>query len=66
MIGEKFGKWTVIEEAEKNKYGKALYKVQCECGTIRMKSDFHLRRTDKCKKCHRLKAPFSNLPPKVE
>ena len=35
MIGKKFGRLTVIEELrERNKYGKIVYKCQCECGNI--------------------------------
>lgn len=33
--GQKFGKWTVIEAAGHNKDHRALWKCQCECGTIK-------------------------------
>lgn len=32
LVGEKYGKLTVIEKAGKNKYGKMVYKCKCECG----------------------------------
>lgn len=35
MLGRQFGKWLVLEEAEKSKSGACVYKCQCECGTTR-------------------------------
>lgn len=34
LRGQKFGRWTVIEEAGR-KNGRILWKCQCECGTVR-------------------------------
>lgn len=36
LVGMKFGKLTVIEEAGRNKYKKVLYKCQCDCGNIKI------------------------------
>lgn len=35
ILGETFGKWTVIEEIERNQYRERRVKCQCQCGTIR-------------------------------
>lgn len=34
LRGQKFGRWTVLEEAGRQK-GAVLWKCQCECGTVR-------------------------------
>lgn len=34
LIGEKYGKLTVLDDTEKNKYGKTICKCLCECGNI--------------------------------
>ena len=34
IVGEKYGKLTVIEEIGKNKYGKTICKCKCDCGNI--------------------------------
>lgn len=41
LIGEKFGRWTVIEEAEKRN-GMARLKCRCECGTEKVVYQKHL------------------------
>ena len=33
LIGQKFGRWTVIEKAPSK--GATYWKCQCDCGTIR-------------------------------
>lgn len=35
MIGETFGKWTVLKDAGKDKHGKSIVLCKCECGTRR-------------------------------
>ena len=37
LIGQKFGKLTVIERAENNKQGKAMWKCLCDCGKVKSK-----------------------------
>ena len=32
MTGQKFGKLTVLERAENDKFGKAQWLCECECG----------------------------------
>ena len=39
LIGQKFGKLTVIERAENNKQGKAMWKCRCDCGKVKPKPD---------------------------
>lgn len=35
LIGKTFGRWTVIDYAENDKFGREKWKCKCECGTIR-------------------------------
>jgi hypothetical protein len=42
IIGEKYGRWTVIEFAYKKNY-LAYYKCQCECGSIRIVNSDNLK-----------------------
>lgn len=32
LAGQKFGRWTVVERAGRNKHRMALWRVRCECG----------------------------------
>jgi len=54
VIGEKFGKWTIIRnDCEKVKSGSARCTVQCDCGnisTIRF-YDLKVGKTTQCKSC---------------
>lgn len=43
MIGQKCGLLTVIDEAPNDKSGNAMWKCQCECGTIIIAKGSHLR-----------------------
>lgn len=43
MISKKFGKLTVLDEAGKDKRGKKLYKVKCDCGTEKVIHGYRLR-----------------------
>jgi hypothetical protein len=36
MLGQRYGKFTVLESAGSTKHGAALWKCQCVCGTIKM------------------------------
>jgi hypothetical protein len=51
LIGQKFGKRTVLEEVGKDKWGAYLYKTKCECGTIDIVPGSSLKRgkSDSCK-----------------
>lgn len=42
LRGQKFGRWTVLEEAGR-KCGGVLWRCQCDCGTIREVTATHLR-----------------------
>lgn len=33
LVGQKFGRWTVIEETPNRKHGEKQYLCECECGT---------------------------------
>jgi hypothetical protein len=35
LTGQQFGEWTVLERAENDKRGQAMWKCQCSCGTIK-------------------------------
>jgi len=49
MIGEKFNRWTVLEQAP-SRHNKKYWKCQCECGTIREVCGTDLR-NGKSKSC---------------
>jgi len=34
LIGERFGRLTVIEKTDKRKNGSIVWKCQCDCGNI--------------------------------
>lgn len=36
MEGRKFGRWTVLGKAGRNKQGKFIWHCQCDCGTKRV------------------------------
>lgn len=42
IIGEKFGRWTVLKNAGKNKYGALLVDCECECGVRKKIRGSHL------------------------
>ncbi len=52
MIGNKFGKWLVVKEAEKRR-GVKYYECQCECGTVKDVEGSMLRagRSQQCSAC---------------
>lgn len=41
--GEKFGRWTVLGEAGKDKRQECLWECRCDCGNIRIVQSHHLR-----------------------
>ncbi len=43
MIGQKFGKLTVLEETHKRKWNYKVYKCLCECGNIAYMNGYSLR-----------------------
>ena len=36
LIGQRFGRWTIIKRVENNKYNQIRYLCQCDCGNIRV------------------------------
>lgn len=42
LIGKTFGRLSVIERAENDKYGKAQWLCKCECGNTVISTKFHL------------------------
>ena len=42
LVGERFGRWTVLEPAQSKGYVK-YWKCQCDCGTIRNVRQMSLR-----------------------
>lgn len=55
LTGQKFGKLTVLSRAENDKFGKAQWLCQCECGNTKIINGSSLRRglTVSCG-CHKL------------
>jgi len=51
--GEKWGKWTFIEKLPKKKKSHFLYRVQCDCGTVRecLATDLKYHNQYGCVKC---------------
>lgn len=43
MRGKRVGFWTFIERAEKVEYGRRLWKVVCECGSVRYRTGLDIR-----------------------
>jgi len=43
ILGKKYGKWHVLGRVGSNNRGDALWKCQCECGTIKLVSGVALR-----------------------
>jgi len=43
ITGEKFGRLTVVERAENNKFGDAQWLCKCECGTEKAVTGYKLR-----------------------
>lgn len=61
LVGQKFGKLTVLEETEKRtKAGLVIYKCQCKCGNIVEVNSNHLR-TRHTKSCGCQKNEIDNL-----
>ena len=55
IVGNKYGKWTVVEQCSERKNGAIQIVVECECGSKKTcsKAIFtHGTSSDKCKKCH--------------
>jgi len=52
-IGDKYGKWTVIDKIESNKYERKSWLCQCACGRIKKVDDTTLKRGKSlsCGKC---------------
>lgn len=46
IIGEKFGKLTVLEFIGNNKHGKKMYKCMCDCGKVTTTLGVYLRNGD--------------------
>ena len=43
LTGQKYNRWTVLEEAGSNKYGQFMWKCECECGIEKVVVGCHLR-----------------------
>lgn len=63
MKNLKFNRWTIIEDAGKNKWGTLLVKCRCECGNIRISnfSDIKSNRSIQCRDCG-YKLRRNNIP----
>jgi hypothetical protein len=63
LTGQRFGRWTVIEEAGKTEQGQGLWKCLCDCGTNGIIRGAELRRghTHSCG-CLQIKHRMSQSP----
>lgn len=54
LIGTKVGKWLIIKEISKNKYGQKRMKCVCECGSVENRLAYQLLKslTHACEKCN--------------
>lgn len=52
-VGDRFGKWTVIEPAGRRDGGNKAYRCRCDCGNEQIVSSYALRkrRSWRCKPC---------------
>ncbi|MGJ0429596.1 hypothetical protein [Methylobacter sp.] len=52
-IGDRFGTWTVIDNASRGKYGNTCYKCECKCGhqLIISGSSLQKGRRSRCANC---------------
>lgn len=46
ILGQKFGRLTVLEYVGINKHGSAMWKCRCDCGTVRIFKGILIRRGD--------------------
>ena len=53
MVGCRFGKWTVISYAGKNRWNHNIYLCKCECGASHKVQKAHLKggKSTKCRSC---------------
>ena len=61
-IGAKYGKWTVLSPAGRNKYGRPLFICRCDCGKEKEVEAYHLLvgKSKSCSSCSgRKEHPFS-------
>jgi hypothetical protein len=58
LTGQKFGRWSVISESGRDKYGNALWLCKCDCGKEAVKKSHHLV-TGGSKSCGCLRADVS-------
>jgi hypothetical protein len=66
IIGKRFGRWTVISYAGKDKYHNKLVLVQCDCGTQKVHRLYNVEvgETHECITCARkkIKGRKNNYP----
>jgi len=57
LVGQKFGRWTVVEQAESDKRRNGRHKCVCECGTEKVILSFNLKmgKTKSCG-CYRVES----------
>ncbi len=53
LVGQVFGKWTVVKLAGRNKKYDSIWLCRCQCGAERVIDSYSLRhgRTKSCRKC---------------
>lgn len=63
MVGQKYGRWTVLERGDNTSRGQAQWICRCECGTVRQVNGENLRNgvTKSCGCLNREKTASRNL-----
>ena len=64
LLGQKFGRLTVIERLENNKYNNARWLCECECGTLTSAITSELK-NGKVKSCGCLKIDKLKIGKKI-
>lgn len=62
LTGQRFGRWTVISQAEIRQRGGAAWLCKCECGRVKSVNSQHLRggRSTQCRSCQ-LRTPKEKI-----
>lgn len=63
LIGKKFGKWTIVGDAPRNKHGHQRCTVKCSCGKIGITTTTYVLsgKSTQCKSCSSRIPPYESL-----
>ena len=54
-LGKKFNNWFIVAKAGRDRQGRMVYKVRCECGYETKKNFDHIKCSQRCRNCYRKK-----------